>query len=297
MSAKTGIHDFLSKSTTPNATPPPSPRHGRESGHPRLWQPKAHQMKISIFIATLVSALCALPFTAPPAKAATTIPFIGCEDDGLAGTAPTGQPISTDLPDKIASKLAVYAGAYLAVLAPRGWSCQTSHGTTGVSLWVYPAGASPKTIGPIVSESGWMGDNEQGNSIITSFGGRYFPKIVTDQDVKDFMSGTSMSGNENQFLNRRYPSDKVNYLTPKVIEFITPADKFGLATQTLGAISSVDEYGLAGILDDPNSDRGVFFFVIRPSPALSYLTHYILKFERGCFLTPFCSISTIVAPD
>ena len=63
-----------------------------------------------------------------------TVPFVGCPSDGQAGpvATPTGGPVRVSLPARVAAELAYYKGGQgTGVLAPRGWQCFESYGSSG----------------------------------------------------------------------------------------------------------------------------------------------------------------------
>lgn len=231
-------------------------------------------------VSTVLLFEMACLFGGPPAKALTTVPFVGCADSGQTGVFASGTPLVTDMPPEIASKLAVYAGDYQAVLAPRGWQCIGTQGTAGATLWVYPQGQNYKTDGPIVSEQTW-GGNETGNSYIISYGGTYFPKIINNELIDDFLSGRIQEKQE--FLVHKHKTDTIIYESNSILEFATPAGREGLGSEILGR-SSITAYGLIGIIgfDNSGNDPAISLLGLRlPSKDL-YLRTYILEFSKAC---------------
>lgn len=70
-------------------------------------------------------------------KTESLVPFVGCKSDGQTGPqkAPNGKPVLLPLPAKFAERLAYYKSEQSAgVLAPRGWYCFGTYGSSGDTL-------------------------------------------------------------------------------------------------------------------------------------------------------------------
>jgi hypothetical protein len=281
MPAQAGIHDFLTKPQTCATTPPPSPRHGRESGHPRLLQPEALSMKLTIFLSILT--LCTLPFIAPPAQAASTIPFVGCSASGSQDVpAPSGAPVQLNIPPNIAAKLALYAGAYQAILAPRGWDCSGGVGTDAISLSIAPPKGSPHAKDSSITIRTDMEGTGSDRSDINTFGRTYFPKLVSAAEYNSFVTDWDKEGGiAAPPPATRYSTDRLTYLSPSALEYETPPAKDGIAQLGIGGNSRFAQYGIISIQgkylpDDNEDDRVISFIRVTLPPNLAYLTKFIL---------------------
>src|SRR5215469_12091388 len=96
-------------------------------------------LKSALLIATLSCVASTLSSQTNPAK--VTVPFIGCKSDGQVGQfdAPKGTNKSVSIPVEAAQKLAYYkAKQGPGVLAPRGWYCFETYGSSGGSLFISP---------------------------------------------------------------------------------------------------------------------------------------------------------------
>ena len=72
---------------------------------------------------------------------ATIVPFVGCKSDGQLGPedAPTGKSVRVPIATEVAQHLAYYKSKRsLPVLAPRGWHCFGTYGSSGTTLYVSP---------------------------------------------------------------------------------------------------------------------------------------------------------------
>ena len=89
---------------------------------------------------TCAALVCASVALAPlAAKAAQTVPFVGCPSDGQQGpvAAPKGQPKAVNVEPAAAARLAWYQARYTGgALAPRGWKCFSLYGSSGTTLTI-----------------------------------------------------------------------------------------------------------------------------------------------------------------
>jgi hypothetical protein len=199
--------------------------------------------------ATLV---CATVVLAPLAgEAAQTVPFVGCASDGQQGpvAAPKGQPKTLDIDPAAAKGLAWYQAEYSAgALAPRGWKCFSLYGSSGTTLAIAPTGALNDASQPIAGPAVVLTDDSGGTS------GRFdVAKIaarVFAGPEKAFVASVIAEGVEpkGDFPAGPYPSDKLTYKTPTLVEFATPAGKDGLGTADRLAKSALPVIGLAKLV-------------------------------------------------
>jgi hypothetical protein len=242
-------------------------------------------------LAAVILSLSSWSLAALPAVASGAIPFIGCPN--ILGEKPTGKPITLDLPENLTSQLALYVGAYMEVLAPRGWTCSANYGNVNGSLWVYPPSSNPAT-GPVVAEwyvvTGFGGGRENG----PIYGGRYFPKIYSDKFVNNALQeenatfGTKLT--KEQFLAPKYADDKIIYLSNSALEYWTPPDRAGLGSDVVNAATltprTISTLPTAGFLKmaPANSDGVMVQMAARVPAELARLQPSILKFSKDCLL-------------
>ena len=168
----------------------------------------------------------------------SVVPFIGCPSDGQVGpiAAPTGHPQRVKLPAAIAARLAYYKGADShGVLAPRGWQCFSTYGSSGSSLFVAPQLPPHKSF---FSDS-WKGlsgsaiqiSNEDGDTSgrfsVAEIIARVFPTHrAFAQQVLDEHLGLD------KLPSGPYPTDILLYRSPEVVEYTTPPNTDGLGTKS-----------------------------------------------------------------
>ncbi len=248
-------------------------------------------MKISFSIATLVCSLWVLPFIAFPANAASTVPFVGCSASGLQEVpAPSGDPVELNFPPNVAAKLALYAGAYDAVLAPRGWNCSGGVGSDAISLSIVPPTSSPHAGDSSITIRTDMEGMGSEFYDLNTIGRTYFPKLVNAESFKSFLVECKRRGfNVAPVPAPRYPSDRLTYLSQSAFEYETPQGKDGIAKWINGGTSPFAQYGIISVQgkyvpDGNEDDRVVRFINVNLPPDLAYLTKFILAASRPCML-------------
>jgi len=260
-----------------------------ETRNDNIRQKKARSISNSIHCAIFFALFLVLIVFAPPARAFSDVPFVGCPN--VLGYKPIGKPLRLDVPERIASELALYSGAYIDILAPRGWTCFANYGNVNDNIWVYPKGSNPNS-GPTVSMSVIITAFGGGRQARVIYGGRYFPKIVAERDVKNAIIAYNSSSGENisedQFLAPEFPGDKITYLNGSTLEFWTPPNQYGLAsTFAADPLQKIDQTrpslptsGLMELNSDAESD--LVQVAIRVPTRLNDLVPFILGFSRDC---------------
>jgi hypothetical protein len=173
------------------------------------------------------------------AVTAGSVPFIGCKSDGQVGPveAPEGTSPSIPISLKATYALAYYRSAQgLGVLAPRGWYCFGTYGSSGYTLLISPLPIDTANIfsagregfsGPAIEISNTFGDTS-GRFYVVEIIARIFPAykaFVTaltelfDQPASSYTFGP-------------YPGDKLTYKSDAVVEYRTPPQTDGLGTHS-----------------------------------------------------------------
>jgi hypothetical protein len=193
------------------------------------------------------SALCPQPWLLAQAKAsvkntqglAAGVPFVGCKSDGQVGPvdAPKGKAMQLAMSKGEASHLAYYKSAEgSGVLAPRGWYCFGTYGSSGATLYVSPHPIDSANLfspgwkgftGPAIELAAEDGDTS-GRFGVARVIARVFPAH------KAFARKVIEEGIEppNTFAFGPYPKDKLNYKSPGIVEYQTPARADGLGTSS-----------------------------------------------------------------
>jgi len=249
--------------------------------------------------------LLALAFVVLPiATKAATIPFVGCPTDVPGGgqVTPTGQPMTVDMPTKVAAKVALYSGAYEAVIAPRGWECSGEVGSDAISLSVTPPKKSLYADRVSITISTDMAGTGSAISDVATIGSTYFSNLVSAEQFKSFL--TDWEQNFGRFnlsppvQAPRYPADRLTYLSPSAFAYETPAGKIGIAQLVAGGSSPFAQQGIISLqgkyIPNAEDDRVIISINVSLPPTLANLAPFILAAARPCMLDENAAACTIM---
>jgi hypothetical protein len=182
-----------------------------------------------------------LVFACLPLIAQTvTVPFVGCRSDGQVGPleAPKGARKKVPLSAGAAQRLAWYEAANgYGVLGPRGWNCFGVYGSNGESLFVSPFVSPTRIDEAKFFEPGGGVFDGSAIQVSVSYGGTSGRFEVASIIARVFPSHHEFA--ESVFAegfgpdrpaNGPWPDDKLRYLKPEVVEYVTPPHKDGLGT-------------------------------------------------------------------
>ena len=177
--------------------------------------------------------------SAGPQRNAASVAFTGCRSDGQHGPqeAPRGRKISVPIRLTDASKLSYYSSAQdLGVLAPSGWYCFGTYGSSGANLYVSAqpidsakifGGGWEGLTGPAIQISYAYGDTS-GRFRVAQVIARVFPayKAFASRVMAELIpSKTTPFG--------PFPGDALLYNSKTVVEYKTPARTDGLGTDSM----------------------------------------------------------------
>jgi hypothetical protein len=243
-------------------------------------------------LVALAMCMAALPLTTAtrsalsPQNPVVSVPFVGCRVDGQTGPVEAPKRESKVVPTsaEVARQLAYYESEQgLGVLAPRGWYCFGTYGSSGVFLSVSPEPIDATTLfsttrkgfdGPAVRIDYEYGDTS-GRTGVANMIARVFPahRAFVDRVIAE---GIWPAGS---FPSGPYPKDKATYKSKEIVEYETPAQTEGLGTSS-------------GLRKDADPIRGVVILVgqtpdllrlsVRLSSSRADLTPAIIRqVERG----------------
>lgn len=217
------------------------------------------------------------------AQELSSVPFVGCASDGQVGPrkAPHGKTKSVPLPLALANQLAYYqAEDGSGVLAPRGWHCFSTYGSSGSSLFVAPQTIDSKLVflekwkgfsGPVVQISDSLGGTS-GRFEVASIIARVFPAH------KAFVANVVAEGIQTaaDFPSVPYPKDKLRYRSKEVVEYETPPQTDGLGTRSRLQKSNKAITGVE-ILSGPNVQLDLVSLFVRLPQVSEDLTRAIVQ--------------------
>lgn len=167
------------------------------------------------------------------------VPGIGCPSDGQQGPveAPKVPPTEVLASSREAQGLAYYKAEYGdGVLAPRGWHCFATYGSSGVTLYVAPEAFRRDDFfrenrsgfhGPAVELSTASGGTS-GRFTVAKKMARLFPeyrwfvqRVIAEgiEPAKDFPVGP-------------FPNETLTYRDKRTVEYVTPAYTYGTGTDS-----------------------------------------------------------------
>jgi hypothetical protein len=250
-------------------------------------------------------------YVSPSAAAETTVPFVGCPGFGMSSPpAPNGPPFKVNFPENIASKLALYVGENLAILAPRGWSCSGHDTAMTRSLDVY-LGKNFSIDEPSETITNWLAEDTGAILTIGSFGGAYFKEIIPSHDIPGYVEnaheGDRSIKTAKQFLVPKFQRDRIKYMNNSLLVFSTPPKVEGLGDLDMYnffpyKINSPSNYpitGVAKLINSPKPGYLLFVLNIKLDNRSQYLVQYIKATSISCLsksLEDFC-LSKATYPD
>ncbi len=209
------------------------------------------------------------------------IPFVGCPSDGQSGPVnpPKGKGRVIAMMPDAAKRLAYYSSEdNLGILAPRGWHCFGTYGSSGSSLYVSPqpiaaenlfAGDSPVFLGPLVVLT-WESGGTSGRFGVAKEIARVFPAYRSFA-TKVINEGL---GPEGSFPSEPYPSDKLRYVSDSVVEYQTPGFAEGLGTEP-GLKEDADS--ITGVAIITGEDTDLIKLAARLPKSYSALTPVLVR--------------------
>lgn len=217
----------------------------------------------------------------PISTGPSRVPFVGCKSDGQMGPmeAPTDNSKVLPIAAEAAQRLAYYqSDKSFGVLAPRGWYCFGTYGSSSNNLYVSPHPINSDNLfsgkwrgfaGPVVQLSTSYGDTSGRFSVAQTIA-RVFPAH------KPFVSHVIEEGIEpaSSFPFGPYPNDKLTYKNSEIVEYETPAHTEGLGTNSFLKIDANPISGVAILMGQP---ADLVQLSVRLSPDQVNLTSSIIQ--------------------
>ena len=245
--------------------------------------------------ANTASANTALANAVAPAASATavatTVPFVGCAQDGQGGPQPppTGQPKTVVMDPAAAAKLVYYTAGNVGVLGPKGWYCFGAYGSDGTVLYVAPG---PIQSNNVLSQTWTAG---AGQALVASFSsgdtsGRFavakaIARIFPAR--RNFAQSVISEGIEpaSHFPTGPFSTDRTVTKSDTVVEYETPAGVQGLGTTFSRLTPGAGAIDGAALLLGATPDLA--FLAVRLTPDLQPLTPAIVQqFEADATAPP-----------
>ena len=184
----------------------------------------------------------------------------------------------------VASQLVYYRPEHGAgVFGPKGWSCRAWIGSSGGLLLVTPKPVQPPYIPlPSVTAPAVLLQTTDGSEV-----GRFHLALVAERlfpllgrELIDRVREEHLISDAS-FNTEPYPDDRLDYLSDRLAEYTTAANRPGLGTDSLLEVSDLPIQGLTLFNPDVVTDA-LTEFRIRLPPALSAMQNAIIDLETRC---------------
>lgn len=238
-------------------------------------------MRRLVFV-LLVPALLAQRESTAAHPRQVTVPFVGCVAQGQLEDfkAPAGTPHLVAISAENAQKLTYYRAAISpGVLAPRGWHCEGSSGSSGEVLWL-----SPEPINlHVPGWNGFSGPAIEIYHISSGASGMYDVAEILARVFREYKDQAApiLALSDRPVPAGPYPKDALTYRSKSVVEFRTPPQAEGLGTHlTWFRKSDLPVSGAVIMLRKPISGEelpDMLLLSVRLPPALEQLTPAIVR--------------------
>jgi len=214
------------------------------------------------------------------------VPLVDCPTNEQPGA--SGPRVGVSMPAPVDGRMAPQLAFYRSlnspgVYAPRGWQCRGWDGSNGTILVVTPRRLEPPfyplpgIAGPAVmiqtSDAGSSGRFHVAIVAAQLFG------LIADEFIATIRQEHVVSDSALQAAPD--PDDQVQYISDRLVQFTTPANRNGLGTDGLFEMSDRAVRGLI-ILNLERSVNSLTEVRVRLPPALDAVTTTIVQLETTC---------------
>lgn len=207
---------------------------------------------------------------------------VGCSADEQTGPKDPPKvitaPVIGDVSPAMAQKLSYYASEDIGVLAPRGWHCFGTSGSSGQTIYVAP---DANTLAPIKSFSAKpvVGPMVQLSVLVAGSSGRF---DVTRFILQLFPSQRSFAQSviEEGLVPKKYfpkgphTTDVLVYKSKDIVEYRTPARHKGLGTESELGLGPLPIEGVTIL--EPEGDMQITHLAARLPKDIANLTTIIV---------------------
>ena len=214
------------------------------------------------------------------------VPVFECPTNDQPGAARprTGASMPVPVDGRMAQQIAYYRSLRSpGVYAPRGWQCRGWDGSNGTILVVTPRRLEPPffPLPPITAPAVMIQTSDAGSS------GRFHVAIVAAQlfalIADEFIATIRQEHviSDASLQAQPDPDDQIQYISDRLVQFTTPANRTGLGTDGLFEVSEWPVRGLI-ILNLENEVNSLTEVRVRLPPALNAAAAAIVQLETTC---------------
>ncbi len=244
-------------------------------------------MRIASGSALLLLCASVQPADAPPE---VRVPVVMCPVNDEAGAARVlpGESIAAPVQPSALEQLAYYRAEHSpGLFAPKGWPCRAWFGDSGSLVLVTskrlepPYFPLPTIAGPAVMVQ-TSDQNGPGRFRVAIVAAQLFPvagaELISRVREEHLISDSS-------FEAEPLPEDRVQYLTDRLVEYTTAANRAGLGTDTIFETSNLPIHGLT--LLTPTAEVNSLTEVrVRVGSGSDALASAIMQLETACLQMP-----------
>jgi hypothetical protein len=189
-------------------------------------------------------------------------------------------PVQKELAERLTYYQAVGSAG---VFAPKDWSCRAWSGSSGSTLLVTPKRIEPPYF-PLPTITGPAVVIQSSD---TTSSGRFHAAIVAAQLFpllgQELIARVRQEHliSDSSFELERYPDDQFSYLSDRLVEYSTPANRAGLGTEGLLETANLPVRGLTVL--NPESETNALTEVrVRLPASLNAEAEAIVRLETSC---------------
>jgi hypothetical protein len=213
------------------------------------------------------------------------VPFMGCPEDGQMGPvkSQSAQSMPVPLDQRMAAEIAYYSAAHTGVFAPKSWYCLAWSGSSGSILLVTPQRIAPPYFPlPVITGPAVMIQSSDGatsgrfhvaitaSRLFSVVGGEFVTRVRQEHLISD-----------SSFDAEPYPDDQLRYLSDRLVEYTTPANRTGLGTEGMFEMSNMPVRGLT-LLNLETEANSLTEVRVRLPAGLNSVAETIVQLETVC---------------
>jgi hypothetical protein len=225
-----------------------------------------------------------------PLPGSIPVPLVDCPTNDQPGTARprAGASMPAPVDGRMAQQIAFYRSLNSpGVYAPRGWQCRGWDGSNGTILVVTPHRLEPPyyplpvIAGPVVmiqtSDAG-----SSGRFHVAIVAAQLFA-LIADEYIATIRQEHVIS--DSAWQPEPDPDDQIQYISDRLVQFTTPANRTGLGTDGMFEMSDWAVTGLI-ILNLERDVNSLTEVRVRLTPALNAVAATIMQLEATCIQLP-----------
>jgi hypothetical protein len=245
-------------------------------------------MNIGVLLCFAAGGIAETAEAQQPAQIPVPLVECPCNDQPGPSRPRVGVSMPAPVDGRVAQQLAFYRSLNSpGVYAPRGWQCRGWDGSNGTILVVTPRRLEPPFYPlPVIAGPAVMIQSSDAGS-----SGRFHVAIVAAQlfalNADEFIAAIRQEHvlSDAAWQAEPDPDDQIQYISDRLVQFITPANRTGLGTDGMFEMSDWAVRGLT-ILNLERDVNTLTEVRVRLPPAVDAVAATILQLETTCIQLP-----------